>query len=61
MCGYKYYKNEMTVYMHMYGIVIMNNLKKLVRLRKEREALGIESDYYRSNRSKRSNKSHGGE
>ena len=43
MCGYKYYKNEMTVYKYLYGMVIFNGLKKLVKKRKMREA-GIIDD-----------------
>ena len=30
MCGYKYYKTEMTVFKYIYAMVILKNLKKLV-------------------------------
>lgn len=31
MCGYKYYKTEMTVFKYIYAMVILKNLKKLVQ------------------------------
>lgn len=45
MCGYKYLKNDMTVFKYLYGMVILNGMRKLVKRRKERDA-GINDPSY---------------